>query len=79
MDFKFAVRNNIPLSRLVKKRPLYLADGVLSSWIEWAAELRFGIGAHQERLQFYITSLAPENPVILGLPWLSRHDPAIDR
>ena len=45
MDFKFAVRNNIPLSRLVKKRPLYLADGVLSSWIEWAAALRFGIGA----------------------------------
>ena len=78
MDFKFTVRNNIPLSRLVKKRPLYLADGVLSSWIEWGAELRFGIGAHQERLQFYITSLAPENPVILGLPWLSRHDPAID-
>ena len=46
MDFKFAVRNNIPLSRLVKKRPLYLADGVLSSWIEWGVELRFGIGAH---------------------------------
>jgi hypothetical protein len=68
MDFKFAVRNNIPLSRLVKKRPLYLADGVFSSWIEWGAELRFGIGAHQERLQFYITSLAPENPMILGLP-----------
>jgi hypothetical protein len=78
MDFKFAIRNNIPLSRLVKKKPLYLADGVLSLWIEWGVELQFGIGAHQERLQFYITSMVPENPVILGLPWLSRHDPAID-
>jgi hypothetical protein len=31
MDFMIAVCNNIPLSRLVKKKPLYLADGVLSS------------------------------------------------
>src|SRR3982074_1861880 len=31
IDFKFAIRNNIPLSRFVKKKPLYLADGVLSS------------------------------------------------
>ena len=31
IDFKFVVRNNIPLSRLVKQRPLYLTDGVLSS------------------------------------------------
>jgi hypothetical protein len=46
MDFKFAVRNNIPLSRLVKQKPLYLADGVLSSWIEWGVELQFGIGAY---------------------------------
>jgi hypothetical protein len=78
MDFKFAVRNNIPLSRLAKKKPLYLADDVLSSWIEWGVELQFGIGAHPKRMQFYITMLALENPVILGLPWLHRHDPAID-
>jgi hypothetical protein len=68
MDFKCVVRNNIPLSRLVKKKPRYLADGVLSSWIECRAELRFGIGAHQEQLQFYITSMVPENSVILDLP-----------
>jgi hypothetical protein len=78
MDCKFVVHNNIPLSRLVKKKPLYVANGVFSSWIEWGSELRFGIGVHQERLQFYITSLASENPVILGLPWLSRHDAPID-
>jgi hypothetical protein len=34
MDFKCTVRNNIPLFRLVKKRSLYLDDGVFSSWIE---------------------------------------------
>jgi hypothetical protein len=50
MDFKFDIRNNILLSRLVNKRSLYLADGMFSSWIEWGAELRFGISAYQERL-----------------------------
>ncbi|KAK3507803.1 hypothetical protein QTP70_000839 [Hemibagrus guttatus] len=31
---------------------------------------------HQERLAFYVTS-SPANPVILGFPWLRRHDPQI--
>ncbi|KAK3537472.1 hypothetical protein QTP70_012051 [Hemibagrus guttatus] len=31
---------------------------------------------HHERLTFYITS-SPANPVILGFPWLRRHDPQI--
>jgi hypothetical protein len=68
IDFKFAVCNNIPLFRLVKKKPLYLADSVLLSWIEWGVGLRVGIGAHQEQLEFYITSLVLENLVILSLP-----------
>jgi hypothetical protein len=29
MDFQFAICNNIPLSWLVKKKPLYLVDSVL--------------------------------------------------
>ncbi|KAK3533208.1 hypothetical protein QTP70_013610 [Hemibagrus guttatus] len=31
---------------------------------------------HHERLTFYVTT-SPANPVILGLPWLRRHDPQI--
>ncbi|KAK3507042.1 hypothetical protein QTP70_001588 [Hemibagrus guttatus] len=31
---------------------------------------------HHERLTFYMTT-SPANPVILGLPWLRRHDPQI--
>ncbi|EAQ88892.1 hypothetical protein CHGG_05511 [Chaetomium globosum CBS 148.51] len=27
---------------------------------------------------FFVTDLSPETPVILGLPWLQRHNPAID-
>ncbi|KAK3517553.1 hypothetical protein QTP70_012624 [Hemibagrus guttatus] len=39
--------------------------------------LEFQVGLfHYKQLGFYITSL-PANPVILGFPWLRRHDPHI--
>ncbi|KAK3518696.1 hypothetical protein QTP70_008579 [Hemibagrus guttatus] len=39
--------------------------------------LEFQVGLfHEERLAFYVTSL-PANPMILGFPWLRRHDPQI--
>ncbi|KAK3510964.1 hypothetical protein QTP70_027799, partial [Hemibagrus guttatus] len=41
------------------------------------ALLEFQVGLfHYEQLAFYVTSL-PANPVILGFPWLRRHDPHI--
>ncbi|KAK3548528.1 hypothetical protein QTP70_013378 [Hemibagrus guttatus] len=41
------------------------------------ALLEFQVGLfHYEQLAFYVTS-APANPVILGFPWLRRHDPHI--
>ncbi|KAK3511440.1 hypothetical protein QTP70_008676 [Hemibagrus guttatus] len=39
--------------------------------------LDFQVGLfHYERFAFYVTS-SPANPVILGFPWLRRHDPHI--
>ncbi|KAK3555747.1 hypothetical protein QTP86_028976, partial [Hemibagrus guttatus] len=39
--------------------------------------MEFQVGLfHRERLAFYVTS-SPANPVILGFPWLRRHDPQI--
>ncbi|KAK3509790.1 hypothetical protein QTP70_011158, partial [Hemibagrus guttatus] len=39
--------------------------------------LKFRVGLfHHERLAFYVIS-SPANPVILGFPWLRRHDPQI--
>ncbi|KAK3527263.1 hypothetical protein QTP86_018630 [Hemibagrus guttatus] len=39
--------------------------------------LEFQVGLfHYEQLAFYVTS-SPANPVILGFPWLRRHDPHI--
>jgi hypothetical protein len=78
LDFKFAVRHHVPMTKMEKKKPLFLADGALSSWIEWEATVGLEIGDHHEQLRFYITTLAEDNPVILGLPWLSLHNPAVD-
>ncbi|KAK3571038.1 hypothetical protein QTP86_001283 [Hemibagrus guttatus] len=39
--------------------------------------LEFQLGLfHHEHLAIYVTS-SPANPVILGFPWLRRHDPQI--
>jgi hypothetical protein len=78
MDFAFLVKHRLPSRRLYRPRPLYLADGVLSSWITHTTELRLKIGDHIEPLTFFITNLAKENPVILGLPWLRLHNPIVD-
>jgi hypothetical protein len=78
VDYAFAVRNNLPLVKLSRKRPLYLADGSFSGWIEYATGATMEVGDHKEELTLFVTSLAQGNPVILGLPWLRKHNPWID-
>ncbi|KAK3556325.1 hypothetical protein QTP70_007113 [Hemibagrus guttatus] len=51
-----------------------IGEGYLKSQTE-LLEFRVGL-FHRERLAFYVTS-SPVNPVILGFPWLRRHDPQI--
>ncbi|KAK3312608.1 hypothetical protein B0H66DRAFT_595159 [Apodospora peruviana] len=36
------------------------------------------IGHHKETLPLFVTDLAEEHPVILGLPWLNRHNPNLN-
>lgn len=78
VDFAFAVKNRIPMTKLLRKRPLYLADGGFSSWVEYTATIELAVGDHRETLICFVTTLARENPVILGLPWLRKHNPRVD-
>lgn len=40
-------------------------------------EINLNIGVlHNESIRFYVIQ-SPHNPLILGLPWLRRHDPQI--
>jgi hypothetical protein len=60
-------------------RTLLLADGrpAPSAVSEYfIAPVR--IGNHEELCLFFVTDLAADAPLIFGLPWLRRHNPAID-
>jgi hypothetical protein len=62
-----------PMPRFVK---LLMADGQTSTagLISEEASLPLGIGPHQETTQFHVTKLGGY-PMVLGIPWLRRHDP----
>jgi len=40
--------------------------------------LPFQVGNHSELLSFFVAELAAEHPVILGIPWLAKHNPNIN-
>ncbi|KAK3511978.1 hypothetical protein QTP70_027655 [Hemibagrus guttatus] len=64
----------VPSLRITAIDSQPIGEGYLRLQIEL---LGFQVGLfHHERLAFYVTS-SPANPVILGFPWLRRHDPQI--
>lgn len=68
LDSTFAKAHGIPNIPLPHLRPLYLADGQLRDWIRETATLELQIGPHKETITLFITPLAGENSVILGIP-----------
>lgn len=78
LDYKFAKRSGISLLRLPFPRPLFLASGNLQAFIRYYTILSMGVGAHHDLLSFFVTDLANEHPIILGIPWLAKHNPDID-
>lgn len=60
-------------------RTLLLADGrPAGTTVNRYFTAPVQIGNHEEICLFFVTRLGKENPVILGLPWLQRHNPSID-
>ncbi|KAK3570304.1 hypothetical protein QTP86_017185 [Hemibagrus guttatus] len=64
----------VPSLRITAIDSQPIGEGYLKHQTE-LLEFRVGL-FHQERLAFYVTS-SPANPMILGFPWLRRHDPQI--
>lgn len=67
----------LPMYRLRHRRRLTLADGGDSEggYVTHMTYVTMSIGSHIETLVFYITKLHID--VILGYPWLKKHDPHI--
>ena len=80
IDATFAQSNSIRLSLKTTPQNLVLADGrPISSGtvIHETLPVQLTIGSHTENIQFDVTSLS-HYPIILGMPWLERHNPTID-
>lgn len=78
IDEDFVRRHNLPLFNLRQPRALEVIDGrpILSGDITHITKLRLNINSHIEELPMFVTKLG-HYPIVLGLPWLRRHDPAI--
>src|SRR5258705_13799730 len=79
IDHDFAIRLNLKLDKKNKPEDLVLADGVRSKvgQITHTCTLKLMIDQHLENLTFHVTKLASWN-LIVGKPWLRRHNPTID-
>jgi hypothetical protein len=76
---KLLVRTRgIQTHHLPYPRNLLLADGKVADRITEYVLAPTQIGHHLEPGLFFVTTLSKDTPVILGLPWLQRHNPQID-
>ena len=75
IDEEFARGHNFPLFKLKKPRCLEVIDGrpVESGLITHMTKLNMTIAGHKEIIPLFVTKLG-HYPIVLGLPWLRRHD-----
>ena len=78
IDRSFTQNNNLQTFPTPSRRPLLLADGKPSDTISEYVLIPCQIENHQELGLFFVANLAPDTPLIFGLPWLRRHNPVID-
>ena len=78
IDFLFAQLHGLEFSPLQHPRDLTVGDGrtVSSGAITHTVSIFFTLGTHVEALELFVTTLG-QYPVVLGLPWLRKHDPHI--
>lgn len=79
LDLDFARAKHFPLLPLNSPINLVIADGRTSSAgpITHYTDLRLSIRGHTETLRFYVTKLG-RFQIILGKPWLNKHNPNVD-
>ena len=79
IDKKFAQTNQIPLHPLKYTRRLEGFDGqpALTGNITHAAEVIIDLNGHTEKMFLFVTGLKTY-PIVLGHPWLRRHQAHID-
>jgi len=71
-------KHNIIIKRLLVLKLLRLANRLLSSFITHYFIAKMIIGYYTESMLFYVIKLLPLILVILGIPWLKKHNLKLD-
>ncbi len=79
MDHTFARKLQVPLRPLTHKIPVHALNGQELPTISLVTEdvTLITSGNHTETISFYILD-TPLAPIVLGHPWLTRHNPKLD-
>lgn len=80
IDSNFALKINVPLVPLEFPLSVSALDGQAlgdGKVTQATTSLRLQSEAHREELSLHVIH-SPEFPVVLGIPWLTRHNPHID-
>ena len=79
IDADFVQAKNLTVQKLPQSIPVYNIDGSLNNHgsIKETVDLILRYQDHTERATFHVTALGGV-PVILGHPWLSRHNPQVN-
>lgn len=79
VDHCFIERNHLPLERLPRAVPVYMADGSVSKAgpITHVVNLGLRIHDHQETFRCAITDTGTSD-LIIGFSWLRLHNPTVD-
>ena len=79
MDSEFALAHGFPLLPTSTTFTVSLADGSSAGLITTqTAPLILRLGSHVEKVNFLVTCLAVNTPIILGLPWMVLHNPSVN-
>ncbi|KAG1968655.1 retrotransposable element [Pimephales promelas] len=79
MDHNFARNHQVPLKPLTHQIAVHALNGLKLPTISLVTEdiILTTSGNHSETISFYILD-TPLAPIVLGHPWLTRHNPKID-
>jgi hypothetical protein len=79
MNEAFTCQYNFPRYQLKNPKTVEVIDGypISSGDITEYVEIQYTIGDHHKTLTAYLTSLG-HYPLVLGIPWLNKHDVAIN-
>ena len=79
IDLDYAQSRGFKINKLPRSISLYNIDGTLNSQgaVKYTVSTILKVHGHSERILLYATNLG-DLPIVLGLPWLSHHNPEVD-